>query len=395
MTMMTFEEVKTKLDDSTMPTYARFPAAIASGKNATAFDVQGKEYVDFTSGIGVNCLGYADPEWSAAVAKQAAAVQHISNLFYSPVQAELAEKLCTVSGMGKVFFCNSGAEANECSIKLARKYGEEKLGIEKPEIITLNNSFHGRTITTLAATGQKVFHEHFLPLTEGFRTADATTESVKACVTENTCAVLAEMIQGEGGVIPLEPAFVKELREFCTEHKLLFIVDEVQTGIGRTGEFFAYRSYGIMPDVISIAKALAGGLPMGACLCREELGNVLGCGMHGSTFGGNPVACAGALVVLNRVSQPEFLENVRKMGNYFTERLKKMPGVTEVRGMGLILGAKPKAGTPGEIAQKCVENGLLILTAKEMLRFLPPLTITKEEADRGLAILEAVLNSMN
>ncbi|XOQ45996.1 MAG: Acetylornithine aminotransferase [Thermocaproicibacter melissae] len=390
---MTFEEVKKKLDGATMPTYSRFPAAIASGKNATAFDVQGKEYIDFTSGIGVNCLGYADPEWAAAVAKQAAAVQHISNLYYSPVQAELAEKLCAVSGMGKVFFCNSGAEANECSIKLARKYGEEKLGIEKPEIITLNNSFHGRTITTLAATGQEVFHEHFLPLTEGFRTAGAAIGSVKACVTENTCAVLAELIQGEGGVIPLDPAFVKELREFCTEHKLLLMIDEVQTGIGRTGEVFAYQSYGIQPDVVSSAKALAGGLPMGACLCREELGDVLGSGMHGSTFGGNPVACAGALVVLNRVSKPEFLENVRKMGNYFAERLKKMPGIAEVRGMGLMLGAKPKAGTPGEIARKCVENGLLILTAKEMLRLLPPLTITNEEADRGLAILETVLNT--
>ena len=377
-----------------MATYSRFPAALVSGKNATAVDIAGKKYIDFTSGIGVNCLGYADPEWAAAVAKQAAEIQHMSNLFYSPVQAELAEKLCAVSGMGKVFFCNSGAEANECSIKLARKYAET-LGIEKPEIITLNNSFHGRTVTTLAATGQKMFHEHFLPLTEGFRYADTTMESVKACVTENTCAVLAEMIQGEGGVIPLDSAFVTELRAFCTEHKILYMVDEVQTGVGRTGEFFCCRNYGIQPDVISSAKALAGGLPMGACLCSEELGSVLGSGMHGSTFGGNPVACAGALVVLNRVGNPEFLKNVRKMGGYFAERLKNMPGITEVRGMGLMLGAKPKTGTPGEIAQKCVENGLLILTAKEMLRFLPPLTITKEEADRGLAILEKVLNTMD
>ena len=390
---MTSEQIQKQLDSSVMPTYARFPAALVSGKNATAKDAEGKEYIDFTSGIGVNCLGYADGEWAAAVAKQAATLQHTSNLYYSPVQAELAEKLCRAAGMGKAFFCNSGAEANECCIKLARKYGEDVLGLNRTEIVTLKNSFHGRTVTTLAATGQEMFHELFLPLTDGFRYADTTMDGVKACVTERTCAVLVELIQGEGGVVPMDASFVKELREFCTERKILMMVDEVQTGVGRTGAFYCYQNYGVQPDVISSAKALAGGLPMGACLCREELGGVLGSGMHGSTFGGNPVACAGALVVLKRVADPAFLEGVNEKGRYFAERLRAMDGVSEVRGMGLMIGAKPEAGVPGAIAQKCVENGLLILTAKDVLRFLPPLTITREETDRGLAILEKILKA--
>ena len=390
---MSFEKVKEKLDAHVMHTYDRFPVALVSGKNATATDADGREYIDFTSGIGVNCLGYADPEWAAAVAKQAAAIQHLSNLYYSPVQAELAERLCAVSGMGKVFFCNSGAEANECCIKLARKYGEDALGVEKPEIVTLKNSFHGRTITTLAATGQKIFHSHFLPLTEGFRFAEPTMDGIKACVTENTCAVLVELIQGEGGVVPVGSRFVSELRRFCTERKLLLMVDEVQTGVGRTGAFYCFQNYGVQPDVISSAKGLGGGLPMGACLCREELGGVLGSGMHGSTFGGNPVACAGALVVLKRVADPAFLREVSARGAYFAERLRAINGVAEIRGMGLMLGAKPVSGDPGTIARRCAESGLLILTAKDVLRLLPPLTITREETDRGLSILEKVLNS--
>ncbi len=390
---MTSEEIRKQLDSNVMPTYARFPVVLVSGKNATAKDAEGREYTDFTSGIGVNCLGYADAEWAAAVAKQAAAIQHISNLYYSPVQAELAEKLCRAAGMGKVFFCNSGAEANECCIKLARKYGEDALGPGRTEIVTLKNSFHGRTVTTLAATGQPVFHGHFLPLTEGFRYAGAAMDGVKACVTERTCAVLLELIQGEGGVVPMDAGFVKELRDFCTERKILMMVDEVQTGIGRTGAFYCYQRYGVQPDVVSSAKALAGGLPMGACLCREELGGVLGSGAHGSTFGGNPVACAGALAVLKRVADPAFLEGVRKKGRYFAKRLRAMQGVSEVRGMGLMLGAKPERGDPGAAAMKCAENGLLILTAKDVLRLLPPLTVTREEADRGLATLEKVLRS--
>ncbi len=389
---MTFETVKNKLDSYVMPTYSRFPVALVSGKNATAKDTEGKEYIDFTSGIGVNCLGYSDEKWAAAITKQAAAIQHISNLYYSPVQAELAEKLCHISGMGKIFFCNSGAEANECCIKLARKYGEDALGIKEPEIITLKNSFHGRTVATLAATGQEMFHSMFLPLAGGFKYADASMEGIKSCVTGKTCAVMLELIQGEGGVIPLDKSFVHELRSFCTENKILMIIDEVQTGVGRTGAFYCYQNYGVQPDVVSSAKALAGGLPMGACLCSERLGSIMGSGTHGSTFGGNPVACAGALAVLERVSEPAFLKGVRSKGQYFAERLRAMDGISYVRGMGLMIGAKPKHGNPAEIAVECVKNGLLILTAKDVLRLLPPLTVTKQEAGHGLDILENTLS---
>ncbi|MCI1981678.1 MAG: acetylornithine/succinylornithine family transaminase [Oscillospiraceae bacterium] len=385
---MTFETVQKQLDGNVMPTYARFPAALVSGKNATAKDVDGKEYIDFTSGIGVNCLGYADETWAAAVAKQAASIQHTSNLFYSPVQAELAEKLCRLSGMSKVFFCNSGAEANECAVKVARANGAAE---GRFEIVTLKNSFHGRTLTTLAATGQNEFHRYFTPLTEGFRYAEPTLEGVKSCLTEKTCAVLLEMVQGEGGVIPMDAEFVRGLRKLCTERKILMMVDEVQSGVGRTGAFYCYQNYGILPDVVTSAKALAGGLPMGACLCAEPYGSLLGKGMNGSTFGGNPVACAGALAVLDRVGSPAFLEKVKAKGVYFSEALRKMPGISSVRGMGLMLGAKPERGTPGAIAAQCVKNGLLILTAKDVLRLLPPLTITRQEADKGLTILAEVL----
>lgn len=388
---MTFEEVKRQEQQNIMPVYSRFPAVLVSGSGATAKDVDGKEYIDFTSGIGVNSLGYADPEWSASVAKQAAALQHISNLYYSPVQTEAAEKLCSLSGMSKVFFANSGAEANECAIKFARKYGIDRLGPGCTEIVTLKNSFHGRTVTTLAATGQNEFHEFFTPLTTGFSYAEPTMESVKSAVTDKTCAVLLELIQGEGGVVPMDEAFVRDLRAFCTEQKLLMVVDEVQTGVGRTGAFYCYQNYGVLPDVVTSAKGLSAGLPLGACLCAEPFADVLGPGTHGSTFGGNPVACAAALVVLGRVSSPEFLKDVREKGAYFAEKLSGMPGVGSVRGMGLMLGARPARGTPAELAAKCLEKGLLILTAKDVLRLLPPLVITKEEADRGLAILREVL----
>ncbi len=391
---MNFETVEDKDRQYIMPTYARFGIALESGKNATAKGVDGKEYIDFTSGIGVNCLGYADGEWAAAVAKQAAAIQHFSNLYYSPLQAEAAEKLCRLSGMSKVFFCNSGAEANECAIKLARTYGTEKLGAEHTDIITLKQSFHGRTVTTLAATGQDEFHRYFMPLTAGFSYAEPTMDGVKARVTEKTCAVMLELIQGEGGVNVMEKSFVRELREFCTEKKILMIVDEVQTGVGRTGAFYCYQNYDITPDIASGAKAIGGGLPMGVCLCSAELGGLLGKGMHGSTFGGNPVACAGALVVLRRVGDPGFLKRVREKGAYIAEKVRAMPGISSVRGMGLMIGARPAKGEPGKIAAKCVENGLLILTAKDVLRFLPPLTITKPEIDKGLGILSGVLKSL-
>ncbi|QNK39293.1 aspartate aminotransferase family protein [Caproicibacter fermentans] len=390
---MTFEAVKQQEQQNIMPVYSRFQVALVSGKGATATDVNGKQYIDFTSGIGVNSLGFCDPEWSAAVAKQAGTLQHISNLYYSPVQTAAAENLCRLSGMSKVFFANSGAEANECAVKLARKYGTDRLGPGRTEIVTLKNSFHGRTVTTLAATGQNEFHEYFAPLTTGFSYAEPNLRSVKDAVTEKTCAVMLELIQGEGGVVPMDKAFVEELRAFCTQRKILMIVDEVQTGVGRTGTFYSYRNYGVVPDVVTSAKGLASGLPLGACLCAEPFADVLGPGTHGSTFGGNPIACAGALVVMKRLAEPEFLKDVREKGNYFAEKLAEMHGVSSVRGMGLMLGAKPAHGSVGEIAVKCAERGLLILTAKDVLRLLPPLVISKDEADKGLAILREVLDT--
>lgn len=391
---MTFEEIKSQEQKNIMPAYARFDVALVSGSGATAKDCEGREYIDFTAGIGVNSLGYCDETWAAEVAKQAATLQHTSNLYYNPVQTKLAEKLCILSGMSKVFFGNSGAEANECAIKLARKYSTEKYGTGHTEIITLKNSFHGRTVTTLAATGQNEFHKYFSPLTSGFQYAEPNIESVKKCVNKNTCAVMIELIQGEGGVIPLDAGFVKNLRSYCSENNLLLIVDEVQTGVGRTGAFYCYQNYGIQPDIATSAKGLGGGLPIGACLCNEKLGNVMGHGAHGSTFGGNPVVCAGALSVLERVGTRDFLRQVKAKGAYLAERLKEMPGISSVRGMGLMLGAKPENGSPAEIAAKCAENGLLVLTAKDVLRFLPPLVITKQEMDKGLYILKETLSKI-
>lgn len=385
---MTFEEIQEQDSEHIMHTYGRFPVALASGRGATAKDCAGREYIDFTSGIGVNSLGYADPEWAQAVAKQAACLQHISNLYYSPVQTSLAETLCKLTGFSRVFFGNSGAEANECAIKLARKYGTDTYGEQRSEIITLHNSFHGRTVTTLAATGQDGFHRYFTPFTQGFSYAGADMDSIRNTVSEKTCAVLIELIQGEGGVLPLDGGFVTELEAFCKERDILLMVDEVQTGVGRTGKLYCFQNYGIHPDAVTSAKGLGGGLPIGACLCGEKLKDVLGMGAHGSTFGGNPVVCAGAQVVLNRVSAESFLKEVTEKGRYLTERLNKMEGLEPARGMGLMLGAKPKTKTAKEVAAQCAQDGLLILTAKEMLRFLPPLTITYGEIDRGLSILE-------
>ncbi|MBE6821659.1 MAG: aspartate aminotransferase family protein [Ruminococcaceae bacterium] len=389
--MNTLEEIKEQDHRYLMQTYGRFDVALVAGHGATAVDCDGKEYIDFTSGIGVNSLGYSDPIWARAVAEQAATLQHTSNLYYSPVQGKLAQRLCELTGFSRVFFGNSGAEANECAIKLARKYGTETPGATCNQILTLNNSFHGRTVTTLAATGQEVFHRHFTPFTPGFAYAEPNLESVKANLTDQTCAVLIELIQGEGGVLPLEPKFVTALSKLCAERDILLMVDEVQTGAGRTGRLYCYQNYGIQPDVITSAKGIAGGLPMGVCLCTARLKDVLGAGMHGSTFGGNPVACAGALAVLERVGNETFLREVAQKGSYLASRLNAMDGIELVRGMGLMLGAKPKQGSAKEIAAACVKNGLLILTAKDVLRFLPPLTITKEELDKGLAVLEQVL----
>lgn len=391
---MHFDTVKQQEQACLMPTYGRFPAALVSGKGATAVDTEGKAYIDFTAGIGVNALGYCDPDWTKAVAEQAATLQHISNLYYSPVMTQLAERLCKASGFSKVFFGNSGAEANECAIKLARKYGTQTRGEACNQIITLNNSFHGRTVTTLAATGQDTFHQHFTPFTEGFSYADTNMESVRAKADAATCAVLIELVQGEGGVCPLEPAFVQELAAFCKERDILLMIDEVQTGIGRTGKLFCFEHYAIQPDVVTSAKGLGGGLPIGACLCTERLGNVMDAGMHGSTFGGNPVVCAGALAVLDKVLRPGFLEDVAEKGAYLRGKLEAMDAIEEVRGMGMMLGAVLKKDNAKAVAAACVPNGLLVLTAKTLLRFLPPLTITKEEIDQGLAILQRTISNL-
>ena len=386
---MTFEQIKEQEQTYVLHTYGRVDAALVKGENARAWDVEGKEYIDFTAGIGVNALGYSDPEWAAAVAAQAGKIQHMCNYYYCPENTALAQELSEASGMAKAFFCNSGAEANECAIKVARKYGEQR-GAGK--IVTLVNSFHGRTLTTLAATGQEGFHKDFLPLTEGFVYAQAgDLESVKALLDGSVCAVLLEMVQGEGGVIPMEEDFVKGLEQLCRERDVLLMIDEVQTGVGRTGTFYAYQGYGVHPDVVTTAKGLAGGLPIGACLVNEKLGDILKPGMNGSTFGGNPVACAGARVVVRRVSDPAFLQSVKEKGAYLKEQLEAMPQVEYVRGKGLMLGVKLKGKDAHEVLVECAKQGLLILTAKELVRFLPPLTITKEDMDQGLAIFQKVL----
>ena len=389
---MTFEEIRNDEQQYMMHAYGRFQTALVSGKGAVAKDVDGKEYVDFTSGIGVNCLGYCDDGWVKAVSEQVATLQHISNLYYSPLQTEVSKKLCALTGFDKVFLCNSGAEANECAIKIARKYSFDKYGKGRQKIITLVNSFHGRTVTTLAATGQDVFHNFFFPFTEGFEYAEANNiDSVKKCIDNEVCAVFIELIQGEGGVMPLDKEFVNEIEKICKEKDILLMIDEVQTGISRTGAFYCYQNYGIQPDVITSAKGLAGGLPMGACLCVEKLADVLGAGTHGTTFGGNPIACAGAKEVLSRVATEDFLKEVNAKGEYIREKLQTMANVSEVRGMGMMIGIVTEKDNAKEIAKKCVENGLLILTAKNLLRLLPPLNITYEEIDRGLNILKKVM----
>lgn len=386
---MTLEQVKSQDQAYILHTYGRVDAALVKGRNARAWDVDGKEYIDFTAGIGVNALGYCDPEWSAAVAEQAGKIQHMCNYYYCPENTALAQELSQASGMAKAFFCNSGAEANECAIKIARKYGEKRGAYR---IVTLENSFHGRTLTTLAATGQEGFHREFLPLTEGFLYAQAgDLAGIQALLDGSVCAVMLEMVQGEGGVIPMDEGFVKGLAQLCREKDVLLLIDEVQTGIGRTGRFFAYQGYGVQPDVVTCAKGIAGGLPMGACLVSERLGDILQPGQNGSTFGGNPIASAAARVVVRRVSEPDFLQSVAEKGAYFREKLEAMPQVEYVRGRGLMLGVKLKEKDAHDVLVQCAKAGLLILTAKELVRFLPPLTITQEDIDQGLAIFQQVL----
>ena len=391
---MTFEEIKNLDEQYVMHSYGRFPVAIDRGEGATLWDVDGKEYIDFTAGIGVASLGHGDQGWLEAVTRQAAKLAHISNLFYTEPYAKVAEKLCTRTGMSNVMFGNSGAEANEAMIKLARKWSFDKYGKGRGTVITLRKSFHGRTITTLSATGQDKFHDYFFPFTEGFRYASANDmDSLEEVAGHDVCAVMVELIQGEGGVLPLEREFVEKAADLCAKRDWLFLVDEVQTGVGRTGTLFAFQQYGIQPDAVSFAKGIAGGLPFGGVMANERCRDVFTPGTHGTTFGGNPIAAAAACHVLDRLDDA-FLAQVTEKGDYLRAQVEELalPCLGKTRGMGLMTGVEVKEGwTNRDLAAKLIKNGLLVLTAGPGLRFLPPLTITQEEIDKGLAILKETL----
>lgn len=390
---MTSEAIKSLTNQYIMNTYGRFPVAIDHGEGATLYDPEGNAYIDFTSGIGVTDLGYGYQPWVDAIAAQAKKLGHVSNLFYTEPAARLAETLCKRTGESCVFFANGGGEANEGMIKLARKYSFDKYGKGRSTIITLNNSFHGRTITTLMATGQEVFHNYFFPFTEGFRYADANDIDALKNAGDDVCAVMVELVQGEGGVLPLNQDYVQAVAKLCEEKDWLLLVDEVQSGVGRTGSLFCFQQYGILPDVCSFAKGIAGGLPMSGILANEKCRNVLGPGLHATTFGANPVCAAAGLVVQETLTD-DFLLAVREKGEYLRNEIEALhlPCFGKTRGMGLMIGIEVKDGYSNkEIANKLIANGLLVLTAGPGMRLLPPLVITKDEMDKGVAILKAAL----
>ena len=371
-------------------TYARFPVCLKEGSGSRVKDDEGREYIDLGTGIAVNTFGYSDMEWAEAVAEQLTRIQHTSNLYYSEPCAKLAEQLCLRTGMKKVFFSNSGAEANECAIKVARKYGETKKGAEYTTVITLRDSFHGRTITTLAATGQDVFHKDFLPLTEGFVYAVANDlEDVKRLIKENKCcAVMFEVVQGEGGVRPLTNEFLKGLEVLARENDLLLIADEVQTGNGRTGKLYGYMHSGIIPDIVSTAKGLGGGLPIGATMLGERVKDILCAGMHGSTFGGNPVCCAGALNIISRLTD-ECLEGVTVRSKYIFDELTGAEGIKGVSGLGLMIGVECEKDA-GEVIAACRERGVLVIKAKHKVRLLPALNIDMNDLKKAIQVIKEV-----
>ena len=391
---MTSQQIKDLTGQYIMNTYGRFPVAVDHGQGATLYDPEGNAYIDFTSGIGVTDLGYGYQPWVDAIAAQAKKLGHTSNLFYTEPPAKLAETLCKRTGESCVFFANGGGEANEGMIKLARKYSFDKYGKGHATIITLNNSFHGRTITTLMATGQDVFHNYFFPFTEGFRYADANDlASLEAAAGDDVCAVMMELVQGEGGVLPLDYEYVQAVKKLCEERDWLLLADEVQTGVGRTGTLFAFQQYGILPDVVSFAKGIAGGLPMSGIMANEKCRNVLTPGTHATTFGANPVCAAAGLVVQDTLSD-DFLEEVKAKGEYLRKGIEELnlPCFGKTRGLGLMIGIEVKEGyNKSEIANQLIANGLLVLTAGPGMRLLPPLVITKEEMDKGLAIMEKTL----
>lgn len=376
-----------------MPTYGRFDLCIVSGQGSTYYDENGKKYIDMGTGIAVNTFGANDEEWKNAVVEQINKIQHTSNLYYSEPCVKLAQALCEKTGMKKVFFGNSGAEANECAIKGARKFGTD-IKEDKNIIITLKDSFHGRTVTTLSATGQDVFHKNFTPFTEGFVHVTANNiDELRSAVDEKVCAIMIEIVQGEGGVNTLNRDYLEEIEKITTDNDILLIVDEVQTGNGRTGSMYAFMQFGLTPDIVSTAKGLAGGLPMGATMFGERVENVLTAGTHGSTFGGNPVCANAALSIINRIDD-ELLNNVRENSKYIVEKLTKINKVKSVSGLGYMLGVEID-GDAKNIASKCIENGLLVLTAKTKIRLLPALNITREEIDTALKIFNQVLNKEN
>ena len=367
-------------------TYGRFDVALTEASGVVYTDESGKQYIDFGSGIGVTLFGARDPEWTAAVTAQLNALGHTSNLYYTAPQTQLAKLLCEKTGLKKVFFGNSGAEANECALKVARKYGE---ATGRSTIVTLWNSFHGRTIATLAATGQDRFHAHFGPFPEGFKHIHANNEAELTEVLQSgeVCGILMEMVQGEGGVIPLEKNYVQLAEKLCHENDVLFMVDEVQTGNGRTGSMYAYQQFSVTPDVVTTAKGLGGGLPIGACMMGEKCEFVLGKGDHGSTYGGNPICAAAALNVVSRLNDDIF-NGVKERAAVVREALAGLDGVANITGMGLMIGILPAKRTAAEIAAACMQDGLLVLTAHEKVRLLPPLNISMEALHQGLEILK-------
>ncbi len=374
-------------------TYGRLPVEFVSGKGSVLRDSEGKEYIDLGSGIAVNIFGIADDEWVSAVTSQLTKLQHTSNYYYTEPQADLAKQICERTNMKKVFFGNSGAEANECAIKTARKYGNKVLGFENPVIITLKNSFHGRTVTTLTATGQDIFHKDFGPFTPGFVYAEANNreELLRLSEENDCCAVMMELIQGEGGVMALDKDYVEYARELCTEKNMLLIIDEVQTGNGRSGCLYSFMNYGIQPDIFTTAKGLGGGLPIGAAVLGEKVKDILTAGDHGSTFGGNPVCAAGALNVFGRIDD-ELLKSVKEKSEYIISELKDLDGVEGISGMGLMLGIKTKKDAKA-ILKECLNRGVLVLTAKDKVRLLPALNIPMAELKKGIEILKEVISA--
>ncbi|MBS6008520.1 MAG: aspartate aminotransferase family protein [Haemophilus parahaemolyticus] len=397
MTNTTSNEIKQLDSDYIAQTYGRFNLALSHGKGCQVWDFEGNEYLDFTSGIGVNSLGWADEDWLKAVVHQASSLAHTSNLFFTEPSSRLAKKLAEASGLKRVFFANSGAEANEGAIKTARKYSHDKYGKDRATVLTLVNSFHGRTISTLSATGQEVFHQHFFPFTKGFDHTPAN--ELLALETrlgqKDVCAIILEVVQGEGGVCSLDHEYLQGVQALCHQYDVLLIIDEVQTGIGRTGTMFAYQQFGLTPDIITLAKGLGGGLPIGAFVLGEKVQDTLGKSDHGSTFGANPVSCAGANAVLAKIDDA-FLAEIKRKGEKLQKALAALPKVKSVSGLGLMIGVEFEEGTKAaEIVAKCIEKGVLFLTAKTKLRLLPPLIINDEQIEKGIAVLKEVLGEIN